>query len=62
MTSLEQLMVEPMLKDLVFAAESNEEPPPVFVLALLLLLLHEAEEGLRECPDHEGEYFLKGDH
>ena len=62
MAGLEQLVVEPVLEDLVLAAQPDEEPAPVPVLPLLLLLLHEAQQRLRERPDHQGEDFLKGDH
>jgi hypothetical protein len=36
----EELVIKPMLEDLVLAAQANEKPPPVLVFTLLLLLFH----------------------
>lgn len=62
MAGLEQLVVKPVLEDLILAAQAYEKPAPVLVFALLLLLLHETEEWLGEGPDDKGKDLLKGDH
>lgn len=55
-------MVQPMFEAMVVAASSHEDPTKTGVLALAVTELKVVDHRSGEGADHQGKYFLKGNH